>query len=427
MRVAALSGNLATVLLCSNGAFAAESAPLHWVRDLDVAKKIAADEHKDLLVVFTGLEWCGACIQLDREVLSRPPFATAEQSFVLVDLDFPGDRAELGELQERYNAWLKQYFVHGLPTVMLADAAGRPYAYFTGFEEGWNTSEYLQRFEKAQETRQVRDRELAAAQQANGAERAKRLHAALAAIAGNLETLEEREDDDALLVFYKPEVDEIRAADTDGKLKLREVYDGRAAARDAFRQRRAALAPLDQFKTKEDCPAAIAYIEKALQQTTDGAMRFELEDRRHGFLDWNEQYAEEIESLHRLQQDPNCPADERKRLIRNEAIALSHAERLDEAIGVYDRAIEAATEPGDREYLLSWKASMMLGRGRHEETIAAARAYLAATKPGSYKAADAASYLAWDLKDAGQYAEAITAYEQADEYFRVRDETWCRI
>ncbi len=145
----------------------AEAPPLRWVCNLDDAKKIAAAEHKDLLVNFTGLEWCGACMDLDREVLSRQEFNTAEQTFVLVDIDLPSHREELGELQDLYNAWLKQYFIHGLPTIMLADAAGRPYAYFTGYDEESDVAAFMKRLESARVERAARDRAFAAARGAN--------------------------------------------------------------------------------------------------------------------------------------------------------------------------------------------------------------------------------------------------------------------
>src|SRR5689334_11316153 len=55
----------------------ADEPPLRWVRNLDDARQIAAAEHKDLLVNFTGLEWCGHCMDLEEGVLSRREFRAA--------------------------------------------------------------------------------------------------------------------------------------------------------------------------------------------------------------------------------------------------------------------------------------------------------------------------------------------------------------
>lgn len=40
-----------------------------WVSDFAAAKKEAAESKKDLLVDFTGSDWCGWCIKLVDEVV----------------------------------------------------------------------------------------------------------------------------------------------------------------------------------------------------------------------------------------------------------------------------------------------------------------------------------------------------------------------
>jgi thioredoxin-related protein len=403
----------------------ADPAGLRWVRNLDDAKGLATAEHKDLLVVFTGLEWCGACIDLDREVLSRPEFAATEKHFVLVDIDLPSNREELGELLHKYKSWMKQFFIHGFPTIMLADATARPYAYFTGYDDETDFTTFIKRLDNARQSRESRDVHLAAAGSVTGGERAKELNAAIACIADRMETLDDREDDDPILVFYQDEITEIRNLDADGVLGLRELYDARVEARDEHRGGRTDLAELDQFNTKEDCPAAIAYIDKALLETTDPLRRYRLEERRYGYLDWDEQYEAALESIHRQQENPSCPQEDRNRLFRNEAIDLSRLKRLDAAIAVYDRQIAAAKSPADKSYFLGWKMNMLLGEGRHEETIATCRTALAVAKPNTKKFADAAGFLAWELNDAGRIAEAIEAYRQENDYWCQYGESYC--
>ena len=46
------------------------SAEADWIADYDEAVKIAKAEGKDLLVDFTGSDWCGWCIKLHDEVFS---------------------------------------------------------------------------------------------------------------------------------------------------------------------------------------------------------------------------------------------------------------------------------------------------------------------------------------------------------------------
>jgi thioredoxin-related protein len=163
------------VLLPSIGL--ADAPQLRWVRNLDDAKKLATDDHKDLLVNFTGLEWCPGCRLLHDKILGRDEFATATNDFVLVDLDFPADLDDLGPLRDSYDSWVRKYLIHAYPTIVLADETGRPYAYLTGAgcAEEANVTSVLASLGKLRDARLRRDQELAAAEKSTGLERAARL------------------------------------------------------------------------------------------------------------------------------------------------------------------------------------------------------------------------------------------------------------
>lgn len=108
-----------------------------WLTDFEAAKKQAAAENKKLLIDFTGSDWCIWCKKLDSEVFRKPEFKKGvADKYVLVEVDFPQDDKKLTEEQKKKNNELQaKYGVEGFPTVVLADAEGRPYA-FTGYEEG---------------------------------------------------------------------------------------------------------------------------------------------------------------------------------------------------------------------------------------------------------------------------------------------------
>lgn len=61
-----------------------------WTSDFEAAKKQAAESKKDLLIDFTGSDWCGWCIKLVDEVFKHDAFKTGvKDTFVLVEIDFP--------------------------------------------------------------------------------------------------------------------------------------------------------------------------------------------------------------------------------------------------------------------------------------------------------------------------------------------------
>jgi len=115
----------------------AESATANWITDFEAAKRTAAAEGKDLLINFSGSDWCGWCIKLDEEVFSKPAFIEqAGKSFVFVLLDFPRNKSnQSSDLRAQNKRLADQFQIQGYPTVILAKADGSPYAE-TGYMEG---------------------------------------------------------------------------------------------------------------------------------------------------------------------------------------------------------------------------------------------------------------------------------------------------
>src|SRR5262245_9374441 len=66
-----------------------------WMVDLEAAKMVAAKEGKDILMEFTGSDWCPPCKALKRKVFDTEAFQTeAPKHFVLVKLDNPRDKSK---------------------------------------------------------------------------------------------------------------------------------------------------------------------------------------------------------------------------------------------------------------------------------------------------------------------------------------------
>ncbi|MBW8017358.1 MAG: thioredoxin fold domain-containing protein [Planctomycetes bacterium] len=108
-----------------------------WMTDYKAAMKKAAAEKKDMLIDFSGSDWCVWCIRLDKEVFSQKEFIEeASKNFVFVVLDFPRDTSKMTrQLQEQNEELQKKFQVEDFPTVFLTDAKGMPYAR-TGYRAG---------------------------------------------------------------------------------------------------------------------------------------------------------------------------------------------------------------------------------------------------------------------------------------------------
>ncbi len=107
-----------------------------WTTDLDAARERAAAENRAILVNFSGSDWCGWCIRLDREVFRQEAFQTfAAESLVLVLIDFPRGIPLPEDLAERNQDLARRYGVQGFPTILLMRADGTVVAR-TGYRRG---------------------------------------------------------------------------------------------------------------------------------------------------------------------------------------------------------------------------------------------------------------------------------------------------
>ncbi|HSI82943.1 MAG: thioredoxin family protein [Candidatus Methylacidiphilales bacterium] len=111
------------VLLVSLASFA--HAGEGWIEDFEQAKKLAKEQNKLILADFTGSDWCGWCIKLDKEVFSRPAFQSyVKDKYVLLKLDYPRKSTQSDEIKKQNKELGRTYAIRGYPTVLILDAEG---------------------------------------------------------------------------------------------------------------------------------------------------------------------------------------------------------------------------------------------------------------------------------------------------------------
>ncbi|MDD2985052.1 thioredoxin family protein [Flavobacterium sp.] len=90
---------------------------LTWQTDINKAIELSAKSKKPLMLFFTGSDWCGWCIKLQKEVFMKPEFVEWANKVILVELDFPR-KMQLEEKLKQQNQQLQQIFqVQGYPTI----------------------------------------------------------------------------------------------------------------------------------------------------------------------------------------------------------------------------------------------------------------------------------------------------------------------
>ena len=104
----------------------AQASKPGWVTDQPKALEKAKTEKKLVLMDFTGSDWCGWCMKLDKEVFSTPEFQKyAQDHLVLVELDFPHKKVLAPNLKSQNEALQQKYSIQGYPSIIVLDAQGK--------------------------------------------------------------------------------------------------------------------------------------------------------------------------------------------------------------------------------------------------------------------------------------------------------------
>lgn len=231
--------------------------PSLWLTDFAKAKAQAKAEKKDLLVDFTGSDWCGWCMKLDEEVFSQDAFtASAPKSFVLVKLDYPRKKELPAAEKEQNQKLADEYPIDGYPTIMLMDAEGRVYG-LTGYQEG-GPDAYLKSLADLKKKGDAYQAAMTTATAKQGAERAKAIDAALATL-----------ENDVVDKHHVAAMQEIVKLDADGKAGLKDKYATKAQeiaeGREVDREARALQTTLTPFMKDQKPKDALAKLDEILK------------------------------------------------------------------------------------------------------------------------------------------------------------------
>ncbi len=91
---------------------------LNWHTDVNKAIELSIKSNKPLFFFFTGSDWCGWGIRLQKAVFSKPEFEKwANESVILVELDFPRRTKIAEEIQKQNRELANMFGVRGYPTI----------------------------------------------------------------------------------------------------------------------------------------------------------------------------------------------------------------------------------------------------------------------------------------------------------------------
>ncbi len=108
--------------------FLINNNPNTWQTNFDKAVKIATVEDKNILMIFSGSDWCAPCKKLKKKILINSDFQTFEKNnLVILYLDFPSKKKnKLTESETKHNEALADKYNRSgsFPYIVLLDKSG---------------------------------------------------------------------------------------------------------------------------------------------------------------------------------------------------------------------------------------------------------------------------------------------------------------
>ena len=130
------------VMLCCS-----KSEATNWETDFEKALATAKASGKYMLLDFSGSDWCGWCIRLEKEVFSQDAFKDfAKENLVCVLVDFPRAKEQTDELKQQNLELARKYDIKGYPTIIILSPNGEPVG-ITGYLQGgpWEYARHLKK------------------------------------------------------------------------------------------------------------------------------------------------------------------------------------------------------------------------------------------------------------------------------------------
>lgn len=121
-----------------------------WKYDIEVAKKLAKKQDKNILVYFTGSDWCPPCKKLKTDLFDTTEFSEASKNYILVYVDMPRNKDLLSDQQMQHNKEvIASHNKRGVfPLLKVLNAKGEVLDEYSGYAMNGDVRYHLQLLKK---------------------------------------------------------------------------------------------------------------------------------------------------------------------------------------------------------------------------------------------------------------------------------------
>lgn len=128
----------------------ASVADSQWLTNYDTAIKNANDNNQNVLVYFTGSDWCPPCKMLKKDLFESAEFLALAENYVLLYIDIPMNRDILSPKQLQHNKDLSSKLNKkgSVPLMKILDKKGKELDLYSGYSMNGETRYHLELLNK---------------------------------------------------------------------------------------------------------------------------------------------------------------------------------------------------------------------------------------------------------------------------------------
>ena len=123
-----------------------------WLTDYSKAVKKAKKGDKNILVYFTGSDWCPPCKKLKTDLFESAEFIAISKDYVLLYVDIPRNKDLLSKEQLEHNYDLASKFnkKNAVPLLKIINTKGNSLGEYSGYSMTGDTQYHMRLLEQHQ-------------------------------------------------------------------------------------------------------------------------------------------------------------------------------------------------------------------------------------------------------------------------------------
>ena len=116
-----------------------------WLTDYNMAQKLAKKTNSNILMYFTGSDWCSPCKALKKDLFDTAKFKEVAKDYVLLYVDLPRKKESLSAEEMKQNKeLLSQWNKKGIfPLISLISTEEKEVATLSGYGNKGDVERYL--------------------------------------------------------------------------------------------------------------------------------------------------------------------------------------------------------------------------------------------------------------------------------------------